>query len=111
MRLEFSGPSLKRLNGKRQYFAEERSRKLQTHRRCSVVERAYIEAALAEEEAAVLAGAAAGGVPGRQLSGCVGENIRRYPMSLLVTSLECHASKLVHGDTCPRPTTGGGWPG
>jgi hypothetical protein len=35
----------------------------------------------------------------------VGENIRRYPMSL--TSLDCQVSKLVNSDTCPRLTTGG----
>ena len=33
MRLEFSGPSLESLYGKRQYFPGERSRKLQTHGR------------------------------------------------------------------------------
>jgi hypothetical protein len=32
MRLEFSGPSLETLNGKRKSFPGERSRKLQTHR-------------------------------------------------------------------------------
>ena len=30
-------------------------------------------------------------------------DMHRYPMSL--TSLECHASELVHSDACPRPTT------